>query len=339
MAIRIGIVGFGRIGRALYRLGYNRPGVEFVVICDAAEPESLAYLLNNSTVEGPFEAQARLEGNHLACGVQRSRLLRETEPGMIPWDCFGVDLVLECTGCHRERADLELHLGAGAARVLLSTPAADSVDRTVVLGINDREVTGRERIVSCGSSSVHALALIAKILHEAGTIESASMTTVHAYTGDQQLSDMAKAGLRWSRSAAQNIIPNRTWAPGVVTELLPELAGRLDGIALNVPVAAGSNIDLVAKLGKPLTAGEVNGAVRAAAEGPLRGLVEYTEELIVSSDVVGNTCSALFDASATMVLPGGLVKTLTWFDNGWAYAARMLETAELLAARAEGGGK
>ncbi len=336
MSTRIGIVGFGRIGRSIFRLGHKRPELDFVVICDDADPRSLVYILNNSTIEGPLRGAAELNGNYIECHRQRARVLKESRPGHIPWDAFGVDVVIECTGKYRRRDELALHLDAGAKSVILSTPPADEIDGIFVRGINCEAITGKEEIISCGSSSVHALALICKILDEAAGIEKASMTTVHAYTGDQTLSDNARPGQRWSRSAAQNIIPNTTWAPAVVQAVLPRLAGKIDGLALNVPVPAGSNIDLVAQLAKPLSAGEINAAVRAASEGALMGLVRYTDEPIVSSDVIGDEHSVVFDANATIAMASGLTKTLGWFDNGWAYAARMLETALKLSERQGG---
>jgi glyceraldehyde 3-phosphate dehydrogenase len=241
---------------------------------------------------------------------------------------------MECTGRFRHRAELERHLEAGAKKVILSTPALDEIDRTIINGVNDHELRPEDRIVSNGSSSSHALALQLKILHDAAVVEWGMMTTVHAVTGDQQLSDSAKPSPRWSRSAAKNIIPNATWAPGAVEHMIPDLAGKIKGMALNVPVLVGSNIDLVTQLRSPLTVDEVNGIFREAAEGQYTGLVDYTEEPIVSSDVKGNLASAVFDASATMVLGDGLVKTLTWFDNGWGYAARMLELARNMASTA-----
>ncbi|MBI5018139.1 MAG: type I glyceraldehyde-3-phosphate dehydrogenase [Deltaproteobacteria bacterium] len=327
MSIRIGISGFGRIGRNVLRIGCSQPEFQFAGISDVAELESLAYLLKHSTIEGTFAEEVRVDGRHLVSGPQRVRYIQESTPGVIPWDVLGVDLVLECTGKFRTRATLEQHLVAGARKVLLSTPALDEIDRTIINGVNDRELRPDDRIVSNGSSSSHALALMVKILHDAVGVDRALMTTVHAYTGDQQLSDTARPGLRWSRSAAQNIIPNATWAPGAVERMIPELAGKIDGLALNVPVPAGSNIDLTARLKKKLSVAEVNSIFREAAEGPYRGLVDYTEEPIVSSDVIGNYCSAVIDASATMAIGEGLVKVLGWFDNGWAYAARMLELA------------
>lgn len=327
MSVRIGISGFGRIGRNVFRIGCNRPEIQFVAVSDVADVESLAYLLKHSTIEGTYSEDVKLEGNYLVCGPQRMRYVKESTPGVIPWDVLGVDVVMECTGKFRSRHSLEQHLGAGAKKVLLSTPPVDEIDRTIISGVNDRELQAEDRIVSAGSSSSHALGLMVKVLHDAVGVERAMMTTVHAYTGDQQLSDTAKPGLRWSRSAAQNIIPNDTWAPGAVERMIPDLKGRLRGLALNVPVAAGSNIDLTAQLKKAMTVAEVNALFREAAEGRYQGLVGYTEEQIVSSDVIGNYCSAVIDASATMVTGCSVVKVLGWFDNGWAYAARMLELA------------
>lgn len=337
MPTRIGIVGFGRVGRSLYRQGYDKPGIEFVAIGDSAEPQSLAYLLNNSSIEGRFKDEAVLSGNYLYCAGQKTRVIPESGPGHIPWDALGVDVVIECTSKHRALPEMEKHLEAGAKLVVMSTPALDETIPTFVIGVNELAVTGRERIVSCGSSSVHALALMIRVFEEAVGIEYASMTTVHAYTGDQTLSDTARPGLRWSRSAAQNIIPNVTWAPSIIEKIIPSLAGRIQGLALNVPVAAGSNIDLVAKLAEPLNKDDVNALFRKASEGELKGLLGYTEEPIVSSDVISDPRSVVMDATATLSIGGGMVKALGWFDNGWAYASRLLETAELITGKSGGG--
>ncbi|PLX43891.1 MAG: type I glyceraldehyde-3-phosphate dehydrogenase [Deltaproteobacteria bacterium] len=333
MSLRIGIVGFGRIGRALFRLGFDRPGIEFVAICDDGDAEALLYLLNHSTVEGAFDSPAILEGNHFVDGGQRARVLKQSTPGAVPWDSLGVDYVFDCTGEYRTKEALVKHCQAGARLVISSTPPSDASFPVIVRGVNCAGVTGDERIISCGSSSIHALSLVLKVLLDGPGVDAASMTSVHAYTGNQHLADSASVSLRWSRSAAQNIIPNETWAPEVAASLLPALDGKIDGVALNVPVAAGSNIDLVAKLGKVLSAGEVNDLFLRAAEGPMRGLLGYTDAPIVSSDVIGDRHSALFDSNATLAMGSGLVKTLTWFDNGWAFAERMLETAELHAKR------
>ena len=223
-------------------------------------------------------------------------------------------------------------LEAGAKGVVLSTPPVGDIDRMVINGVNDHELTAADRIVSNGSSSCHALALVLKVLQEEVGLKRATMTTVHAYTSDQQLSDSAGADLRWSRSAAQNIIPNSSWAAHAVMELMPELEGKVNGIALNVPVPAESNIDLVAELDKPLTAEEYNAIFAEAAAGEYKGLLGYTTEPIVSSDVIGNPHSGVIDAQATLSLENGLVKSVIWYDNGWAYAYRLLETAKKMAA-------
>jgi glyceraldehyde 3-phosphate dehydrogenase len=279
----------------------------------------------------------RVDGSYIVAGNHRVRYIRESTPGVIPWDVLGVDLVMECTGRFRRRDELERHLAAGAKKVILSTPALDEIDCTIINGVNDADLRPQHRIVSNGSSSSHALALALKILNDGAGVEWAAMTTVHAVTGDQQMTDTARTGPRWSRSAAKNIIPNDTWAPEAVGLMIPELAGKVRGIALNVPVMVGSNIDLVTQLRSPPTIEQVNALFRQAAEGRYKGLVAYTEDPIVSSDVRENYASGLFDASATMALGGGLVKTLIWFDNGWAYAARMLELARMMASTIQGG--
>lgn len=334
MAVRIGIMGFGRLGRNMFRIAHDQPDIEFRAVSDLADADSLAYLLQYSTIEGPFAAEVRREGPYLVAGQQRMRVLHGTRPGEVPWDVLGCDIVVESTGRFRRRVDLEKHLEAGAGKVILSTPPQDDIDRLVILGVNERDLRPSDRLVSAGSSSVHALALLLKVLHEGAGISRAVMTTVHAYTSDQQLSDTAKPGLRWSRSAAQNIIPNTSWAPRAVQDLLPDLRGKITGMALNVPVPAGSVIDLNAELKKPLSAVEVNAIVREAAEGPYKGRLAYTEEPIVSSDVVGNPASGVFDAQATMSLGNGMVKCVIWYDNGWGFAYRMVELARLMAGQA-----
>jgi glyceraldehyde 3-phosphate dehydrogenase len=331
MAVGIGIMGFGRLGRNMFRIAHDDPDVRFAAVSDVADKESLAYLLRHSTIEGVFAQEVRLDGSYLVVGSQRTRVMPGTFPGDIPWDVLGADVVIEATGQFRWREQLQLHLDAGAKRVILTTPALDDIDRMVINGVNDQELTPQDRIVSGGSSSCHALALTVKVLHEAVGLRRAYMTTVHAYTSDQQLSDTAAPDLRWSRSAAQNIIPNHSWAPGAVAQIIPELRGKLEGMALNVPVMAGSNIDLVAELAEPLQAAEINAIFKEAAEGKYKGLIHYTEEPIVSSDVIGNSASAVFDAQATISLGNGMVKTVSWYDNGWGYAYRMIELAKKMA--------
>jgi glyceraldehyde 3-phosphate dehydrogenase len=330
MAIRVGIMGFGRIGRNIFRQAYLREDIDIVAISDLGTPESMAYLLEFDTIYGRFPGAITMDGKYLKAGVQRSRLVRGAGPEEMPWDVLGADIVVESTGAYRHRAQLEGHLDSGAKRVILTTPALDAIDRTVVHGVNDETLAPGDRIVSCASTTTHALGLMIKILDEAVGVRRAMMTSVHAYTTDQKLSDTITPNLRRSRSAAENLIPNWTWSPGVVEEMLPHLKGRIDGMAVNVPVPNGSNLDLSTQLARSVTAAEVNGFVREAAEGPLARYIEYTAEAFVSSDVIGNAHSAVFDSLATIALPGGLVKTITWYDNGWGYASRILDTVMTL---------
>jgi glyceraldehyde 3-phosphate dehydrogenase len=331
MSLKLGIMGFGRLGRNMFRIAHDDPEVTFAAVSDVADAETLAYLTKNTTVEGLFEGELRQDGHTLVTERQRTRVVHGNRPGEVPWDVLGADIVIESTGQFRTRRVLERHLESGAKAVLLSTPSVGEIDRMVINGVNDHELTAEDRIVSNGSSSCHALALVLKVLHEEVGLKRATMTTVHAYTSDQQLSDSASADLRWSRSAAQNIIPNSSWAASAVMKLIPELEGKVNGIALNVPVPAGSNLDLVVELEKPLKAEEYNAIFAEAAEGKYKGLLGYTTEPIVSSDVIGNPHSGVIDAQATLSLNNGLVKSIIWYDNGWAYAYRLLETAKKMA--------
>jgi glyceraldehyde 3-phosphate dehydrogenase len=325
-------MGFGRIGRNLLRQTYERDDIEIVAISDLGTPESMAYLLEYDTIYGRLPAPVKLEGKYLSCGTQRPRLLKGTIPDDMPWDAFDADLVIESTGVFRQRADLEGHLRAGAKGVILTTPAVDPIDRTIVNGVNDRTLSRSDRIVSCASTTTHALGLMIKVLDEAVGIEHAMMTTVHAYSSDQKLSDSVTPSLRRSRSAAENLIPNWTWSPEIVELMMPHLKGKIDGIAINVPVPNGSNLDLATQLKKSLSVEEVNDIVRKASENELSPYLAYATEPIVSSDVIGNPHSAIFDSLATLALPGGLVKTVTWYDNGWGFSSRILETAIALGA-------
>ena len=331
MSLKLGIMGFGRLGRNMFRIAHDDPEVTFAAVSDVADAETLAYLTKHTTVEGLFQGELRQDGHTLVTERQRTRVVHGTRPGEVPWDVLGADIVIEATGQFRTRRVLERHLESGAKAVLLSTPSVGEIDRMVINGVNDHELTAEDRIVSNGSSSCHALALVLKVLHEEVGLKRATMTTVHAYTSDQQLSDSASADLRWSRSAAQNIIPNSSCAGAAVSILRPLAVFKINGIALNVPVPAGSNIDLVVELDKPLTAEEYNAIFAEAAEGKYKGLLGYTTEPIVSSDVIGNPHSGVVDAQATLSLNNGLIKSIIWYDNGWAYAYRLLETAKKMA--------
>jgi len=316
----------------MFRIAHDQPDVTFAAVSDLADVETLAYLLKNTTVEGEFRGDLHQEGHYLVTDHQKTRVVHGSRPGDVPWDVLGVDVVIEASGMFRTRPELQKHIDSGAKAVILSTPSVGPVDHMVINGVNDGELTADDRIISNGSSSCHALALTLKVLQEKVGLKRATMTTVHAYTSDQQLSDTARGGLRWSRSAAENIIPNSSWAARAVVKLMPELEGKVDGMALNVPVSAGSNLDLVVELEKPLTAEEYNAIFKEASEGQYKGLIGYTDEPIVSSDVIGNSNSAVLDSQATLSLNNGLIKSIVWYDNGWGYAYRLLDTARRVAA-------
>jgi glyceraldehyde 3-phosphate dehydrogenase len=329
MSTRVGLMGFGRIGRNVFRILHEGDhDVEVVAIVDIAEPESLEYLLRFDTVHGRFEEPVEVRGDSLVVRDRPIKMLNAKAPGDVDWAALGVEVVVEATGKYRTRQLLERHLARGAKRVVLTVPPRDAEIPIVIRGVNDAIVLKDTRIVSAASCTANALAPICKILDDAFGIDRAFMTTVHAYTNDQRLADVPHAEMRRSRAAAENIIPTETYAPRVVMGILPQLAGKLDGMAQNVPVPDGSNVDLVALLERTVTAKEVNAAVKDAARGPFAGVLEYTEQPIVSSDVIGNDHSGIFDALCTSVLAGNLVKTITWYDNGWGYARRVVELIE-----------
>jgi len=332
MATRIGIMGFGRIGRNVFRIVYGREDIEVAAIVDVAEPEALQYLLNFDTVHGRFDEPVRVVEGNMYAGGRQIRMLQARAPGDVDWSALGVDIVIEATTKYRTRAVLERHLERGARRVILTVPPQDEIDALVVMGVNDHALTPDCRIVSNASCTANALAPVCKVLHETFGIERGMMTTVHAYTNQQRLADVPHSELRSSRAAAENIIPTRTWSPRAVMRILPELEGRLEGVALCVPVPDGSCVDLVTWMSRQITATEVNEVMRSAAATRLRNIIEYTEDPIVSSDVIGNPHSAVFDGLSTQVLQGNLLKTLTWYDNGWGYASRVVELIGRLAA-------
>ena len=315
--MRIAINGFGRIGRSIFRLLADAPDVDIVAINDIAPNRSLAYLLKYDTVMGRFKGVISVEKDMMKAGRQSVKMLEIREPLELPWKELGAQFVIESTGRFRDRASLEKHLTAGTDAVLLTVPAKDEIDATIVLGVNETELKREHRIVSNASCTTNCLAPVAKVLHESFGIEKGFMTTVHAYTNDQRLADVPHSDLRRSRAAAENIIPTTTGAARAVGKVLPALKGKLDGIAMRVPVPDGSTVDLVTLMSRPVTEEEVNDALRRAAEGPMRTIIEYTDEPIVSSDVIGNTHSAIFDSALTRVVGGTFLKTLSWYDNEW----------------------
>ena len=330
---RVAINGFGRIGRAVLRIIVSRPvsGIEVVAINDLADDNILAYLLEYDSVMGRLEQEVTIEDGSMKVGGHEIRMLMERDPKNLPWAELDVDIVIESTGAFRDRASLQKHLDAGAKRVILTVPAKDELDETVVLGVNDHRLDAEDLLVSNASCTTNCLAPLAKVLDDAFGIRKGVMTTVHAYTNDQRLADVPHKDLRRSRAATENIIPTTTGAAKAVGKVLPQLDGKLDGMAMRVPVPDGSTVDLVVELDRDVTAEEVNAVVKAAAEGPLAGIIEYTEDPIVSTDVIGNPHSSIFDAAGTHVLGGNLVKVMAWYDNEWGYSNRVVDLVERLA--------
>jgi glyceraldehyde 3-phosphate dehydrogenase len=329
----VAINGFGRIGRAVFRIIATRPdsGLNVVAINDLSDDDILAYLLEYDSVMGRFEEEAKVEDGVMTVGKHKVQMLMERDPAKLPWKELDVDIVIESTGVFRDRASNQKHIDAGAKRVILTVPAKDKVDETVVLGVNDDQLDAGDIIVSNASCTTNSLAPLAKVLDDNFGIRKGIMTTVHAYTNDQVLADVPHKDLRRSRAATENIIPTTTGAAAAIGEVVPNLAGKLDGMAMRVPVPDGSTVDLVVELERDVTVEEVNAAVKAAAEGPMAGIMEYVEDPIVSTDIIGNPHSSIFDAGGTQVLGGNLVKVMSWYDNEWGYSNRVVDLAQRLA--------
>jgi glyceraldehyde 3-phosphate dehydrogenase len=332
VSIKVAINGFGRIGRAVFRIIASRTDsdVEVVAINDLADDDVLAYLLEYDSVMGPFAQEVTVADGVMKVGRHQVQMLRETDPAALPWAELGVDVVIESTGVFRDRASLEKHLKAGAARVVLTVPPKDAIDEMVVLGVNDDQLDASDVLVSNASCTTNCLAPLAKVLDDEFGIVRGLMTTVHAYTNDQRLADVPHKDLRRSRAATENIIPTTTGAAKAVGKVLPQLEGKLDGMAMRVPVPDGSTVDLVVELEREVTVDEVNAAVKRAADGPLAGIIQYADDPIVSTDIIGNPHSSIFDSAGTQVLGGTLVKVLSWYDNEWGYSNRVVDLVERL---------
>lgn len=322
---RIAINGFGRIGRTVTRIAKLRDHYDVVAVNDLASPEDLAYAFKYDSIHGTYPGTVTLEGDQLTIDGDQFVILSEPEPAKLPWNRLEVDYVVEATGRFRKVTELEAHLSAGARRVIVTVPTKDPLPATVVLGVNDDVVQADSRIISNASCTTNCAAPIARILHEAFGLKLGLLTTVHAYTSDQRLIDSPHKDPRRSRNAATNIVPTSTGAARAIGLVLPELAGRLDGMAMRVPVPDGSLIDLTVELSKPASREAINAAVAAAAEGPLRGIVEYQTDPIVSSDIIGNPHSSIFDSLLTQSLDGEMVKVVSWYDNEWGYSTRIAE--------------
>jgi len=325
-------MGFGRIGRNLFRILYNHPDIEVRAISEVAEPEGMEYLLKFDTILGRFPDEVSIRDGHLYVIGKQIPVVAGEAPGDVPWGDLGVDVVIEATSRFRSRAELAKHLEAGAKRVVLCSPPADSPDLTVVMGVNDAQLRPEHRIVSNGSVTAHCAAPVLKILHEAFGVERAFLTTVHAYTNQQRLADVPSEDKRRGRAAAENIIPQETNADEVLMELLPELRGRVSALAMNVPVRNGSVVDLVCWHERPVSVTAINEVVRtAAASERWREYVEFEDEPIVSSDILRTHYSSVFDSLSTMVIGDRLSKTLSWYDNGWGYSHRVVDLIQRFA--------
>jgi glyceraldehyde 3-phosphate dehydrogenase len=331
MPIKVGINGFGRIGRTVFRILSDRKDIEVVAINDLYDNDQLAYLLKYDTVMGIFGKKIEFDEDTMTVAGHKIEMTAERDPAAIPWGAFGVDVVVESTGVFRDRAKLEKHLKAGAKKIILTVPSKDPIDATIVLGVNEDILRPEHKIVSNASCTTNCLAPLAKVLDQAFGIEEGFITTVHAYTNDQRLADVPHDDFRRSRAAAENIIPTTTGAAKAVGEVLPKLKGKLDGCAMRVPVPDGSIVDLVCRLKEKPNAAEINAAVKAAANGAMKGILEYTEDPVVSSDIIGNPHSSIFDALCTTATGDGYAKVVSWYDNEWGYSNRVVDLIPLLA--------
>ena len=323
--IKVGINGFGRIGRLVFRAMLDRKEFEVVQINDITTADVLAHLLKYDSVHGKFKGDVTHSENAIIVNGKSIKVSAERDPANLPWKEIGVEAVVESTGVFRKKADIGKHIQAGAKKVVLTVPAKDEIDATIVLGVNDDMLKDEHQIVSNASCTTNCLAPVAKVLHDKFGIVKGFMTTVHAYTNDQKILDLPHKDLRRARAAGVSIIPTTTGAAKAAGIVIPELKGKIDGFALRVPVSDGSIVDLVVELKESVTVEQVNAAMKQAAEGSLKGILEYTEEPLVSCDIVGNPHSSIFDALSTMVMDGNMVKVVSWYDNEWGYSCRVVD--------------
>jgi len=324
-APRIAINGFGRVGRTVTRIAKLRGHYDVVAVNDLASPEHLAYAFKYDSIHGTYPGSVEQRGDTLEVDGDPFVVLSEKDPARLPWKELQIDYVVESSGQFRRLEQLQWHLDAGARRVLITVPTRDPLEATLVMGVNDHVVSAETTIVSNASCTTNCAAPLAKVLHEAFGISHGLLTTIHAYTSDQRLIDAPHSDLRRSRNAATNIVPTSTGAARAIGIVLPELQGRLDGLAMRVPVPDGSLVDLTVELQRDVTAEAVNEAMRAAAEGPLKGILQYCTDSIVSSDIIGNSHSSVFDAQLTQVIQERMVKVISWYDNEWGYSTRIEE--------------
>ena len=330
MAIPVGINGFGRIGRLVFRAATKAGGIDIKAINDLTDAATLAHLLKYDSTHGIFDAEVQADGDAIIVDGQRIQVLAERDPANLPWKDLGVDIVIESTGLFAERTKADAHIKAGAKKVLISAPGKGDL-ATIVLGVNDNTLKATDTVVSNASCTTNCLAPMAKVLHENFGIVKGMMNTIHSYTNDQRILDLPHSDLRRARAAAVNMIPTTTGAAVAVGKVLPELAGKLDGLSIRVPTPDGSLTDFTVELAKDATKEEINAAFKKAADTDLKGILEYTEAPLVLSDIVGNPASCIFDADSTNVVGGNMVKILGWYDNEWGYANRCVDLIPRLA--------
>ncbi|MFZ8890536.1 MAG: type I glyceraldehyde-3-phosphate dehydrogenase [Pseudomonadales bacterium] len=328
---KIAINGFGRIGRTILRIAKLRDHFDVVAVNDLASADQLAYAFKYDSIHGVFPGEVAVDGETITIAGDRFPVLQERNPARLPWKALGVDYVVESSGVFRSLAALEQHLEAGAKRVVLTVPCKDPLEATLVMGVNDHVVTPASRIISNASCTTNCAAPLAKVLQETVGIKRGLLNTVHAYTSDQRLIDAPHSDKRRSRNAASNIVPSSTGAARAIGQVLPALAGRLDGLAMRVPVPDGSVVDLTVEVERDTDVEEINAAMRAAAEGPMKDILAYCDEPIVSSDIIGNSHSSIFDAGLTQVMQKRMVKVISWYDNEWGYSTRVEELIGRLA--------
>lgn len=330
MAIKVGINGFGRIGRMVFKIMVERGGFDIAAINDLTDAKTLAHLLKYDSTHGRFAGEVKAKDKSIVVNGKEIDILSIKDPSQLPWKKEGAKVVIESTGVFREKEKIALHLKAGAEKVILTVPAKDEIDNMIVLGVNEKALKPTDKIVSNASCTTNCLAPMVKVLNDTFGVEKGLMTTVHAYTNDQRILDFPHKDLRRARAAAENIIPTTTGAAKAVGKIIPELKGKINGMAIRVPVKCGSITDFVAVLKKQATVDSVNEAFRKAASGPMKGILEYTEDAIVSSDIIGSSYSCIFDAKSTMLVTDNLVKVVGWYDNEWGYSSRVVDLISLL---------
>ncbi len=325
--IQVAINGFGRIGRLTLKAALNKENIEIVAVNDLTDSKTLAHLLKYDSVHGKFPGEVSSEGDNLVVNGRKIRVYSEKDPANLPWKELGIDVVVESTGVFRDREKISKHLQAGAAKVVLCVPSktADDVDATVVLGVNEHDLKAAQQIFSNASCTTNCLAPVVKVLNDNFGFKKGLMNTIHAYTNDQIILDAPHKDLRRARAAAMSIIPTTTGAAKAVGLVIPELKGRVDGYAMRVPTPDGSVVDLTCELEKEVTKEDINKAMKEAAEGPMKGILEFCDEPIVSTDIIGNTHSSIFDSLLTQVIDGKFVKVVSWYDNEFGYANRVVD--------------